>query len=128
LAVGARQVTAVSVDPSGAVLARATTSVNGDPAAVTRSVLREVRRRSSNAPVAVAIPFEDEELSGALSAVVTKETGAVPITIREGSALVLARCTSITMSGSSAVTARPSASVFSAKPGPELADTPSCPA
>jgi glucokinase len=90
LAVGARQVTAVSVDPSGAVLARATTSVNGDPAAVTRRVLREVRRRSSNAPVAVAIPFEDEELSGAVSAVVTKETGAVPITIREGSALVLA--------------------------------------
>ena len=39
-----------------------------------------------------------------------------------------ARCTSMTTSGSSAVTARPSASVFKERPGPDEAVKPSPPA
>ena len=87
--VGARHVTAVSVDKGGAVIARASKTVNGDLAAVTRGVLREVRGPGTDARVGVKIPFEEDELPGALAAVVSEETGTVPVAIKEGPALVL---------------------------------------
>ena len=89
LAVGMRQVTAVAVDEGGAVLARATATVSGDVATVARDVLREVEGQAIER-IGVTIPFEDDELSDALSAIVSHEVGAAPVTIKEGPALVLA--------------------------------------
>jgi len=88
--VGARQVTAVSVGQGGTVLARATRTVSGDVSTVAREVLREVRGPGSDARVGVTIPFQDDELSSALAAVVSNETSAVPVPIKEGAARVLA--------------------------------------
>jgi glucokinase len=88
--VGARRVTAVAVDPNGAVQARAAMAVSGDLAAVARDVLREIHGRGMAARVGVTIPYDDEELSSALAAIASSETGAVPVTIKAGPALVMA--------------------------------------
>lgn len=85
---GEGQVTAVAADEAGAILARATRPVKGDLTAAARGALRDVRRPATDA-VGVKIPFQDDELSSALDAVVTEETGAAPVAVREGHALVL---------------------------------------
>ena len=88
--IGARQVTAVSVDQGGAVITRATATVGGDLAAALGRVLREAKGRGPDARVGVTIPFQDDELSGVVAAVVSEQTGAVPIAVKGGAALVLA--------------------------------------
>lgn len=88
---GERQVTAVCADGSGQILARATRPVKGDLTAAARSALREVRQPGAPPDaVGVKIPFHDDELSSALAAVVSEETGVVPVPVRGGHALVLA--------------------------------------
>jgi predicted NBD/HSP70 family sugar kinase len=89
LDVGARQLTAVSVDQGGAVLARATRTVSGDVATVARKVLREVKGPVTDR-IGITIPFEDDELPSALVAAVSDEFGAAPVAIKKGPALVLA--------------------------------------
>jgi len=103
---GEGQVTAVAADDSGQILARATRPVKGDLTAAARSALREVRRPAADPDaVGVKIPFQEDELSSALAAVVSEETGAVPVPIREGHALVLAETWCGAASGSKDVIA-----------------------
>jgi glucokinase len=88
---GEGQVTAVAADPSGQILARATKPAKRDLTAAARGALREVRPPGAGpGRVGVTIPFHADELSSALTAVVSEETGAVPVPVREGHALVLA--------------------------------------
>ena len=83
--------TAVSVDERGQVMARATKSIEGDPAAAARAALRDVRPAGAAAGgVGVTLPFQGDELSGAVSAVVAEETGAAPVPVKDGHALALA--------------------------------------
>jgi glucokinase len=97
---GEGQVTAVAVDGRGQVLARAAKPVRKDLTAAARAVLREVRPAEARAGgVGVTIPVQDDELSSALIAVVSEETGEVPVTVREGHALVLGETWSGAASG-----------------------------
>lgn len=83
-------VTAVSVDEQGQVMARATRPITPDPAAAARAALRDVRHTGAEAGgVGVTIPFQDDELSGAVGAVVSEETGAHPVLVKQGHALAL---------------------------------------
>ncbi|HUE88736.1 MAG TPA: ROK family protein [Vicinamibacterales bacterium] len=87
---GGTLVTAVAVDERGQVMARATESSAGDPAAAARAVIRDVRSNGADGRAAgVTIPFHDDELSSAVSAVVAEETGAVPVAVKAGHALAL---------------------------------------
>jgi glucokinase len=87
---GEEQVTAVAVDGQGQVLARSARPVKKDLTAAARTVLREVRPTRDGADVGLTSPFQDDELSSAVIAAVSEETGAAPVTVREGHALVLA--------------------------------------
>jgi glucokinase len=103
--IGARQVTAVSVDHGGAVIARAAAAVSGDLAAAARGVLREVKGRGTDARVGVTIPFQDDELSSAVAAVVSEQAGSIPVAVSGGAALVLAETWCGAASGSQDVVA-----------------------
>ena len=85
-----RQITSVSVDERGQVVARATT-IDADPAAAARAALRHVREVGADAGgVGVTIPFQQEELSDTVVAAVAEEIGASPVTVNAGHALALA--------------------------------------